>query len=104
MGKPITQAEGEVDKCIWVCNYYADNAETMLVDEPAESDGSTAYVAFQPLGVILAVMPWNYPHVASLSVRSSQLDGRQCGRLETCIQRARIGAGYRGGLSRGGFS
>ena len=61
MGKPITQAEGEVDKCIWVCNYYADNAETMLADEPAESDGSTAYVAFQPLGVILAVMPWNYP-------------------------------------------
>ena len=61
MGKPITQAEGEVDKCIWVCNYYADNAETMLADEPAESDGSTAYVAFQPLGVVLAVMPWNYP-------------------------------------------
>jgi succinate-semialdehyde dehydrogenase/glutarate-semialdehyde dehydrogenase len=61
MGKPITQAAGEVDKCIRVCNYYADNAESMLADEPAESDGSKAYVAFQPLGVILAVMPWNYP-------------------------------------------
>ena len=61
MVKPITQAAGEVDKCIWVCNYYADNAESMLADEPAESDGSKAYVAFQPLGVILAVMPWNYP-------------------------------------------
>ena len=61
MGKPIIQAAGEVDKCTWVCNYYADNAESMLADEPAESDGSKAYVAFQPLGVILAVMPWNYP-------------------------------------------
>ena len=61
MGKPIIQAAGEVDKCAWVCNYYADNAESMLADEPAESDGSKAYVAFQPLGVVLAVMPWNYP-------------------------------------------
>ena len=61
MGKPITQAVGEVNKCIWVCKYYADNAGTMLADEPVESDGSKAYVAFQPLGVVLAVMPWNYP-------------------------------------------
>ena len=61
MGKPVAQAAAEVDKCVWVCRYYADNAEGMLADEPAESDGSKAYVVFQPLGVVLAVMPWNFP-------------------------------------------
>ena len=103
MGKPIIQAAGEVDKCTWVCNYYADNGESMLADEPAESDGSKAYVAFQPLGVISCGDAVELPYVASLSVRRSQLDGRQCRRVETCIQRPRIGTGYRGGFSRGGF-
>ena len=61
MGKPITEGKGEVEKCAWVCDYYADNAEDFLAPEKAESDGSRAYVAFRPIGTVLAVMPWNFP-------------------------------------------
>jgi succinate-semialdehyde dehydrogenase/glutarate-semialdehyde dehydrogenase len=61
MGKPVSGGRAEIEKCAWVCEFYADRAEKMLADEPAESDGSRAYVAFRPLGVILAVMPWNFP-------------------------------------------
>lgn len=61
MGKTIGSAIAEVEKCAWVCRYYADNAETFLQDEPASTDASSSYVRFLPLGVLLAVMPWNYP-------------------------------------------
>jgi succinate-semialdehyde dehydrogenase/glutarate-semialdehyde dehydrogenase len=61
MGKPIGDGRGEVEKCALVCDFYADNAEKFLADEPAESDGSKAYVAFRPIGTVLAVMPWNFP-------------------------------------------
>ena len=61
MGKPIVDAEAEVDKCAWACEYYADNAEKFLSDEHIASAASESYVAYQPLGVVLAVMPWNFP-------------------------------------------
>ncbi len=61
MGKPIAQGEAEVDKCAWVCEYYAERAETMLAPQPRETDGSASYVRFDPLGLVLAVMPWNFP-------------------------------------------
>ena len=61
MGKPITQAEAEVEKCAWNCDFYADNAEDMLADEPVPTNARASYVAFEPLGPILAVMPWNFP-------------------------------------------
>lgn len=61
MGKPIAEAEAEVDKCAWNCEFYADNAESFLANESAPSTASQSYVAFRPLGVVLAVMPWNYP-------------------------------------------
>jgi succinate-semialdehyde dehydrogenase/glutarate-semialdehyde dehydrogenase len=61
MGKPVAGGRAEIEKCAWVCEFFADKAEKMLSDEPAESDGSKAYVAFRPIGVILAVMPWNFP-------------------------------------------
>lgn len=61
MGKPITQGVAEAEKCAWVCEYYADGAETFLQDVTIETDAKKSYVTFQPLGVILAIMPWNFP-------------------------------------------
>ncbi|HEX9364172.1 MAG TPA: NAD-dependent succinate-semialdehyde dehydrogenase [Candidatus Dormibacteraeota bacterium] len=61
MGKPIVEAEAEVEKCAWTANWIAENAERLLADQPVESTASESYVRFQPLGVILAVMPWNFP-------------------------------------------
>ena len=61
MGKPITESRSEVEKCIWVCDYYADHAEKFLADEIIESDAGKSFVAFEPIGPVLAVMPWNFP-------------------------------------------
>jgi succinate-semialdehyde dehydrogenase/glutarate-semialdehyde dehydrogenase len=62
MGKPIGDAEAEVDKCAWACDFYADHAEGFLADEHIASTASESYIAYQPLGVVLAVMPWNFPY------------------------------------------
>ena len=61
MGKPIKSAIAEAKKCAWVCRYYAENGADFLVDIPASTDASHSFVRYQPLGVILAVMPWNFP-------------------------------------------
>jgi len=61
MGKPIKAAVQEAEKCAWVCRYYAETAEKHLADQIVESNASKSYVHFQPLGVVLAVMPWNFP-------------------------------------------
>ena len=61
MGKPITQGRAEIQKCAWVCEYYAEHAEKMVEPEIIKSDARKSYVTFKPLGVILAIMPWNYP-------------------------------------------
>jgi succinate-semialdehyde dehydrogenase / glutarate-semialdehyde dehydrogenase len=61
MGKPIKAAVQEAEKCAWVCRYYAENAERYLADEIIETNATKSYVRFQPIGVVLAVMPWNFP-------------------------------------------
>jgi succinate-semialdehyde dehydrogenase / glutarate-semialdehyde dehydrogenase len=61
MGKPVRDGRGEVEKCAWVCDYYAENAAAFLASEDAPTDARHSFVTFQPLGAILAVMPWNFP-------------------------------------------
>lgn len=61
MGKVVKEALAEIDKCAWVCDYYAENAETFLADEHIESDAGESLIAYLPLGTVLAVMPWNFP-------------------------------------------
>lgn len=61
MGKPLPQGISEVEKCAWVCNYYADHAEQFLEDEIIESDAHKSYIAYNPMGTVLAIMPWNFP-------------------------------------------
>src|SRR5256714_4258127 len=61
MGKPIKAAISETEKCAWVCRYYAENAQRHLADQVVETNARKSYVLFQPLGPVLAVMPWNFP-------------------------------------------
>ncbi len=61
MGKPVKAARDEAAKCALGLRYYAENAESFLRDEPVSTDGGTAYISYQPIGAVLAVMPWNFP-------------------------------------------
>ena len=61
MGKLYSEAQGEIEKCASVCDFYAEHGATFLADESIDSDAGSSFVAYQPLGVVLAVMPWNFP-------------------------------------------
>jgi len=61
MGKPIAEAKAEIEKCAWGAEHYADNAARYLADEVIETSAQRSIVAFEPLGIVLAVMPWNFP-------------------------------------------
>ena len=61
VGKPISQSISEIEKCAWVCKYYADNAEEFLSDTPILTEATKSLISYQPLGVVLAIMPWNFP-------------------------------------------
>lgn len=61
IGKPISQSISEIEKCAWVCEFYAENAKDHLKDDIIKTDAYKSYTSFEPLGVVLAVMPWNYP-------------------------------------------
>lgn len=61
MGKPLAQGVSEAEKCAWVCEYYAEHAEEFLKEDVIETDATSSYVTFNPLGTVLAIMPWNFP-------------------------------------------
>jgi len=61
MGKPLKQAEGEVGKCAWLCEYYFENSKEYLLDKNIDISGQKSFVTFQPIGLVLGVMPWNFP-------------------------------------------
>ena len=62
MGKPLSQGRIEIDKCVWLCNYYIQNAINILSDKNVETGYYKSYVSFQPIGLVLGVMPWNFPY------------------------------------------
>lgn len=61
MGKPLTESRTEINKCAWVCDYYADNAEGFLANEVIKTDAQQSFVKHDPIGCVLAIMPWNFP-------------------------------------------
>ena len=61
MGKPITQSRAEIQKCIWLCDHYAEKAPEFLKDEVVDTGSEKSYVTFEPMGVIFGIMPWNFP-------------------------------------------
>ena len=61
MGKPIAAAKAEIEKCAWVCQHYAENGPMYLQPKLVETDMQKSYVAYEALGIILAIMPWNFP-------------------------------------------
>lgn len=61
MGKPVAQSRAEVEKCAWLCEYYADTAPKLLQEENIKTEAKKSFVRFDPLGVLLAIMPWNFP-------------------------------------------
>jgi succinate-semialdehyde dehydrogenase/glutarate-semialdehyde dehydrogenase len=71
MGKPIVEAEAEIEKCAWTCDFYADNAERFLSDQPVQSNATESYVAYEPLGVVVAIMPWNFPFWQLFSLKGT---------------------------------
>lgn len=82
MGKPVTQGIAEVEKCASVCRYYAGHAQEQLADMIIETEASKSFVAFKPIGVVLAVMPWNYPFWQVFRFLAPALAAGNCGVLK----------------------
>src|SRR6201996_4462747 len=82
MGKPINQGVAEIEKCAAGCEYYANNAEPFLKDQLIETDASKSFVSFQPIGVVLAIMPWNFPFWQVFRFLAPALAAGNCGVLK----------------------
>lgn len=82
MGKPIKQGVAEVEKCASVCAYYAANGEKFLADQFIETEASKSFVTFQPIGVVLAIMPWNFPFWQVFRFLAPALAAGNCGVLK----------------------
>jgi succinate-semialdehyde dehydrogenase/glutarate-semialdehyde dehydrogenase len=109
MGKPIAGAVAEAEKCAWVCEYYANGAEAFLADQEVETDAGRSFVTFQPIGVVLAVMPWNFPFWQVFRFAAPNLMAGNAGLLKhasnvpgcaLAIQEIFEEAGFPGGLFR----
>ena len=82
MGKVIGQARKEVEKCAWICRYYAEHTSTLLANETVKTEAVKSYVTFQPIGVILAVMPWNFPFYQAIRFAAPSLMAGNTGVLK----------------------
>ena len=104
MGKPLKQGIAEAEKCALVCDYYAEHAEAHLAPEIIETDAAKSYVAFDPLGVVLAVMPWNFPFWQVFRFAAPALMAGNAGVLKHASNVPGLRAGDRGDLRRGRLS
>lgn len=107
MGKPITESKSEIEKCAWVCEYYAENAEIFLADEIIQSDAAESFISYDPLGTILAIMPWNFPFWQVFRFAAPTLTAGNCALLKhapnvlecaTAIEKIFLEAGYPEGV------
>ncbi|MFO8148250.1 MAG: NAD-dependent succinate-semialdehyde dehydrogenase [Gillisia sp.] len=82
MGKPISESRAEVNKCAWVCDYYAENAETFLAPEEVKTDAAQSFVRHDPMGAVFAIMPWNFPFWQVLRFAAPTLTAGNTGLLK----------------------
>ncbi|MEX0779872.1 MAG: NAD-dependent succinate-semialdehyde dehydrogenase [Balneolales bacterium] len=113
MGKPLSQAIGEVEKCAWVCRFYAEKGPGYLEDEAVPTDSDQKYmISYQPLGIILAIMPWNFPfwqfirHAAPSFMAGNSIILKHASNVSGCalaIEKLMIMAGFKDDLFRSIF-
>jgi len=82
MGKPVTQGITEIEKCASVCAYYAKNAGSYLKDQAIKTEAVKSYVSYQPIGIVLAIMPWNFPFWQVFRFLAPALAAGNCGILK----------------------
>lgn len=82
LGKPLKEGVSEIEKCAWVCDYYSQHAEEFLKDEIVKTEATKSYISYQPLGVVLAIMPWNFPFWQSFRFLAPGLTAGNCGLLK----------------------
>lgn len=107
MGKPLKEGVAEIEKCAWVCMYYAQNGADFLADEPVVTDAALSYVSYQPIGTVLAVMPWNFPFWQVFRFIAPSIFAGNCGLLKhasnvpgcaVAIEMAMLDAGFPKGV------
>lgn len=103
MGKPITQAISEIEKCAWACEYYAENAEKHLSSKSIKTDADKSFVSYEPLGAVLAVMPWNYPYWQVFRFAAPALMAGNIGVLKHASRVMRCGNNIQKIFERAGF-
>lgn len=103
MGKPIGEARHEIEKCAWALEFYAENAERLLADEPVATDARRSYIAFQPLGTVLAIMPWNFPYWQVIRFGAPALAAGNCVLIKHASNVPRCAAAIENLFERAGF-